>query len=1550
MPGTALNVKRWPSVVCMGVLFATIGVESVLAQGMENTSGSQTGGGEIPLRNDDIWSRFRPRLSFYHQAGDSVGLDESYTSLNAFVPFSRPNADWLLFADLRGQFIDDGALGGSVGAGARLYDPGVDLTFGAYLYYDHRDTGVNQFQQLSPGFEVLASNWEARVNAYLPDAFEARKLAPNAFRGVFLYTDRFETALSGFDAEFGANVPLAESIQPRLFGGVYELHDTQGEGAWGWKSRLEATVSEAISLNLAVQNDRRFDTTLSFGVEVRFSGGALLDPDPVEAIANSFTSRPRKFSAERKLAASTRRLSTIAMGHTEETLAIDPATGLPLMFLHVATGGNSTGAFNDPYATIADALADPRYQSGDIDTIFVRRDNRQAVVQTGDLVLRDGTRLLSAAPLQLVDTDTGTQRLPFSGLDENLNALPQILGSVTLGNDTLISGFEVRSGTPGIPNDVTVMADGVTNFQVANNVLFSSGTDGVHIMIHDVTDGVGMIHNNTIIGDETQMAGILVTESNFALDIMNSDLSNHGMYGIRIEDSSLTGLIAGNRLDNNNRSGVSLLITSPSSTSAFTGSITDNTLSQNELRGIELLNTDLTGNISNNEIDGVFLVGNEPPEPSVSRIFDVSKPRPDISDDVPADDTGAQKPTLGIRIEGGVITGDIADNRSSNNRFGGIFIRDANVSGNIMRNDTVDNGADGIAVQNSTLVGNIDRNTSNNNAFGGILVNDSQMTGHIMNNSGSGNEDQGLLFADGVLTGNVSGNTTLDNGLNGLVVNVPSMLGNFDNNEVRRNGTDLSNLDALTGVVLFADDYRGNITDNTIADQVEDRGMLIAPYSFNVVDRAPLVGDIARNLFADNGVDGLFIIDMEITGNIEDNVFRNNSFGDSQLFIRDNGNGVFTGNIRRNRFEDAERTAMIVRFNDFVGNIHDNTFEGANSAFLEFGNLTGNVSRNVSDNSIHVLVDDSLQGSVTNNTIDGSDFVGLEVSAGNMIGNISDNAVTQSSEHGIQLTINTLTGNVTDNTTSNNGGRGLFLRQLSELTGDISGNIANGNLGGEGIRADADIGQFVGNVQNNISNMNATSGLVLNGIETFEGDFTGNTATENQAGSGFLLAMDFAFMTGDITNNTAANNTGSSSDSAGLAIINLFAMDGNISGNSSSGNQQANGILLRFPEITFTDGGGALTGMISGNTTNNNGLTGLDVQARLLSGEISDNVSTGNLTDGISIELREFSSRIRGNDASSNSGTGILAGVDQLSGSIVENTASANGFTGIYVVGEFSGTISDNTVMNNGDVGIIIEASSTAAPPPPAVVNEAEPNNSRATAQNIDNATFSLESNGDIRDSTTIPHTSINAGGGDGSFDYFEFNANSGDRGIFDVDASSNDSTLFLYDSLGSLLAENDDFSDPGGSGLLSLIDHVFTSSGPFVIGVGEFSSSDSGGAISGNTPAGNYILHVSLENHETGSGGTADPVELLLENNTLQGNFDFGGGEHGPQIIVEHNGSGILNLTLSGNESNDTIAGGEFHFDLTNFGSGSMIVLPANVNGANTGTVGSSDGSVTIP
>ena len=164
------------------------------------------------------------------------------------------------------------------------------------------------------------------------------------------------------------------------------------------------------------------------------------------------------------------------------------------------------------------------------------------------------------------------------------------------------------------------------------------------------------------------------------------------------------------------------------------------------------------------------------------------------------------------------------------------------------------------------------------------------------------------------------------------------------------------------------------------------------------------------------------------------------------------------------------------------------------------------------------------------------------------------------------------------------------------------------------------------------------------------------------------------------------------------------------------------------------------------------------------------------------------------------------------------------------------------------------------------VISEMEPNDSRAGAQNIDGA-FSLDFDAFITNSTTVPHASI-IGTGNGTFDYYSFTVPALGVGLlstFDIDAENIDTELFLYNSIGSLIFQNDDSGgDPGSTGLLaSFINFVFSSAGSFVIGVGEFNSFGSPGAITGNVPDSGdvYTLHVSIQNHSV----VPEPTSLAL-------------------------------------------------------------------------------------
>ena len=117
-------------------------------------------------------------------------------------------------------------------------------------------------------------------------------------------------------------------------------------------------------------------------------------------------------------------------------IATDPATGLPLNFLHVVNGGAGDGTFEDPYGTLTAALADPAAGTSIIYT-------PQGATFVESITLVPGAQVLSNGPVQRVETQFGLTKLPFSGSGTVFSDLPTLTGDVDMADDSQFSGFDV---------------------------------------------------------------------------------------------------------------------------------------------------------------------------------------------------------------------------------------------------------------------------------------------------------------------------------------------------------------------------------------------------------------------------------------------------------------------------------------------------------------------------------------------------------------------------------------------------------------------------------------------------------------------------------------------------------------------------------------------------------------------------------------------------------------------------------------------------------------------------------------------------------------------------------------------------------------------------------------------------------------------------------------------------------------------------------------------------------------------------------------------------
>ena len=301
------------------------------------------------------------------------------------------------------------------------------------------------------------------------------------------------------------------------------------------------------------------------------------------------------------------------------------------------------------------------------------------------------------------------------------------------------------------------------------------------------------------------------------------------------------------------------------------------------------------------------------------------------------------------------------------------------------------------------------------------------------------------------------------------------------------------------------------------------------------------------------------------------------------------------------------------------------------------------------------------------------------------------------------------------------------------------------------------------------------------------------------------------------------------------------------------GEGDAGNIQLDATEIVNISGANPLglsSGILTSTETSNSGKGG-----KITVGLPHGNLDSLRLSDGGVLSARTLNSSPGGD---------IEVNVDRLeitSGGQIITSASSLGTAGnIHIRATESVTISGSNPNFTAWGGSTDNAGNGTG-----MVSEIEPNNSIAEAQFIAPELFSLQANPNIEASTDIPHISI-FGTGDGTFDYYSLMISApGSRGIFDIDNSSAagigylDTQIFLFDSAGRRLTENDDSSTGLGAGgsisrLDSFISYEFETPGTYTIGVGRYYSYSMNESIKGNplVPGNQYTLQISIDNRNT--------------------------------------------------------------------------------------------------
>ena len=297
----------------------------------------------------------------------------------------------------------------------------------------------------------------------------------------------------------------------------------------------------------------------------------------------------------------------------------------------------------------------------------------------------------------------------------------------------------------------------------------------------------------------------------------------------------------------------------------------------------------------------------------------------------------------------------------------------------------------------------------------------------------------------------------------------------------------------------------------------------------------------------------------------------------------------------------------------------------------------------------------------------------------------------------------------------------------------------------------------------------------------------------------------------------------------------------------------------------------------------NDSLSGGDGDDTLIGGLGDDSLNGGNGWD-----IADYSGAgaavtvsLASGTASGGAGSDTLAWIEEIRGSVYNDILTGDGNANTLRGG---GGI-DTLIGGGGDDILYAGAPGLTGGAPDIVKGQGTANASIFAAVSLAGG-FDLAARPDVANSTTIPHATVVATT-HGGVEYYSFTVQAGETVTFDIDAASFDTTLRLFTSVGSELANNDD----GGSdnpGTDSALTHTFQFAGTYYIEVAQWITNTGSTFTSGPPSVGqSYTLHVSIP--------SATVVPLTQVGSTLY-------GEDGADTL--HGGAGPD--TLSGGAGND--------------------------------------------
>ncbi len=529
------------------------------------------------------YSNSRPeRITARHIESKGIGYNQGYSTLEGFfmIP-SVTDTVWFPFLDLRGHVFNNGKYAANAGLGLRYLSE--SRVWGINSYYDYRQASRRHYSQYALGLESLGEVWDFRINGYLPVGKKESHYYDtkfDSFAGNSLILSRKQQiAFKGINAETGVHATLSDDILFYAAAGPYYFNH-HAVNAWGGEVRVAFDFTKYVRLegNTSYDNIFKWIGQGQLSLNLPFGAKQKLCVRECNTCCDEVMLRDRvtqRVDRDEIIVLESRRT---------KTAAIDPATGLPYVFVFVNNTSSSNGTFESPYPTLAQAGASS--SPGNIIYVF---EGKGAYSPATSLTLQDNQKLWGASLQYQVPTQGGLITIPAMSAalpQVSLTALGLDIQGIILGNNNEVAGMNFTGvldmGSAIYGGPLSGFGVGITNANIHDNVFSAIGGLDAFVLANCFGDLI--IANNQITNAEFGIAIINQVVSNMNSNVVisknNISSTDNGIFVLANAPSgSMELLIENNTVIDNILTNISVQNNSMAAGQSVCGTIQGNTAS-----------------------------------------------------------------------------------------------------------------------------------------------------------------------------------------------------------------------------------------------------------------------------------------------------------------------------------------------------------------------------------------------------------------------------------------------------------------------------------------------------------------------------------------------------------------------------------------------------------------------------------------------------------------------------------------------------------------------------------------------------------------------------------------------------------------------------------------------------------------------------------------------------------------------------------------------------------------------------------------------------------